>query len=113
MKRIFLTVVISLLLVSCGDSDKKMIEIGEKVLRDSLKDPGSAVFESKYVKSSSNDGFVCGTVNAKNSYGGYVGKRNYYVYVKVDSGELTSHGPAKIIDENDDNGLQNFQSVCQ
>lgn len=113
MKRIFLTIVISLFLASCGDSDKKMVEIGEKVLRDSLKDPGSAVFESRYVKSSSNDGFVCGTVNAKNSYGGYVGKRNYYVYIKVDDGKLLSHGPAKIIDESDSTGLENFQSVCQ
>lgn len=40
----------------------------------SLKDPDSAKFRSVKVKW----GNVCGEVNAKNSYGGYVGYRRFY-----------------------------------
>ncbi|WP_162058291.1 hypothetical protein [Undibacterium sp. KW1] len=50
---------------------------GEKLVRNSLKDPDSAIFRDvKYVRSTKG---VCGLVNAKNSMGGYVGFNDFYV----------------------------------
>lgn len=50
---------------------------GEKLVRNALKDPESAVFRDvKYVRKTK--GF-CGLVNAKNSMGGYVGFHDFYV----------------------------------
>lgn len=46
----------------------------------SLKDPESARFRSVKVKWEN----VCGEVNAKNSYGGYVGYRRFYAIDSVD-----------------------------
>lgn len=44
-------------------------------VRASLKDPSSAQFEK--VRLSSNGAAVCGKVNAKNGFGGYVGFRDF------------------------------------
>lgn len=41
-----------------------------------LKDPDSAKFDDVYVQ---NDSAVCGRVNARNSFGGYVGARRFVV----------------------------------
>ena len=50
----------------------------------SLKDPASAVFSGlKVFKAEHVDGsytFICGRVNAKNSFGGYAGMQNFVVY---------------------------------
>lgn len=44
-----------------------------------LKDPESARFDEAFVASEDKDTiYVCGYVNAKNSYGGYVGARPFY-----------------------------------
>ena len=55
---------------SCGQpiEDPKIAQAKEAVGRE-LKDPGSAQYRDIEVY----DGVVCGQVNAKNSYGGYVG----------------------------------------
>lgn len=47
-----------------------------------FKDPYSAVFEGIYIgKAANGSPVVCGTVNAKNSYGAYTGRKPFY-YVK-------------------------------
>lgn len=46
---------------------------GRAAVLDLLKDPGSAQFRKTYV----NGQYFCGEVNAKNSYGGYVGFRRF------------------------------------
>lgn len=59
-----------------------------ELVRAQLKDPDSAKF--KGVKESS-PGYVCGFVNAKNSYGGYIGYRVFYWHngsVSLNDGDM-------------------------
>lgn len=48
---------------------------GEMVVRDHLRDPGSAVFSG--VTYNWKTGATCGFVNARNAFGGYVGLRHF------------------------------------
>lgn len=64
-----------------------------------LKDPASAQFRDLYVSRSSTDGLtLCGEVNAKNSYGGYVGFNRFFssgggfVQIESASGPLGASG---------------------
>ncbi|GLW38468.1 hypothetical protein Pcaca04_24040 [Pectobacterium carotovorum subsp. carotovorum] len=100
------------LLLGCGPSEKEMIEFGENEVRATLKDPTSAIFESFYVKSGENNGYICGTVNAKNSYGGYIGRKNYYVYVEVKNRAVSDKSPAFIINDDDNKSKENFKVIC-
>ena len=67
-------------------------QIAMDLVRRDLKDPQSALFDGMY---SAWETEVCGNVNAKNSYGGYVGKRVFYANVDAktviffDGGGLT------------------------
>ena len=72
-------------------SSKKCVEIAEEVIRNSLKDPISALFTHGACmrswwggigKSVAYGYLQRGTVNGKNSYGGYVGARKYAVLIK-------------------------------
>jgi hypothetical protein len=54
-----------------------------------LKDPESARFGAIWVKDVENTTYVCGSVNAKNSFGGYSGEHSfiadsYYVIFPTD-----------------------------
>jgi hypothetical protein len=51
-------------------------QAAEEAVRNSLKDPDSAMFRGITVY---RDGMVCGQVNAKNSMGGYVGFKLFMV----------------------------------
>lgn len=49
------------------------------LVRGSLKDPSSAQFQSVFVsRGTSGARILCGEVNAKNSFGGYVGFKRFY-----------------------------------
>ena len=59
-----------------------------------FKDPYSAVFEGIYLVKGPKPGSpptVCGTVNAKNSFGAYVGRRRFY-FVPPDIGSVDEDG---------------------
>lgn len=58
-------------------SDAELIELSQQSVRDALKDPSSAQFRNVTVRKSEAGRVVCGEVNAKNSYGGYVGFRQF------------------------------------
>ena len=59
----------------------------EKQVRESLKDPDSARFGEM---SNSEDGAIaCGTVNAKNGFGGYTGDQTFMLH----EGEVRFTGP--------------------
>lgn len=61
--------------------DKSAIEAA---VRESLKDPLSAQFGASYaVETPDKTIYVCGYVNAKNSFGGYTGKKLYYGILAV------------------------------
>lgn len=55
--------------------DEKMKEEVKSALSKSLKDPYSAVYEFSKARKSNNGRLVivCGSINAKNSYGAYIG----------------------------------------
>lgn len=53
------------------DAHTKQIQAAKKAVADALKDPASAQFREVTFKESTRA--VCGEVNGKNSYGGYVG----------------------------------------
>jgi hypothetical protein len=54
-----------------------------KAAAEALKDPASAKF--RHVVSMQENAGYCGEVNAKNSYGGYVGYRKFYVIGTTDA----------------------------
>ena len=54
-------------------NDEQIIELALEAVRSVLKDPYSAQFEDLRVVDYQAGKVVCGHVNAKNSYGGYVG----------------------------------------
>ncbi|EIJ9543839.1 hypothetical protein NCH56_004117 [Salmonella enterica] len=78
-----------LMLSGCKPSDEKAIELAHKEMADSMKDPGSVLFRNdKFVGRQEHDdgkvtGFVCGELNAKNSYGAYVGFTSYLVELEM------------------------------
>ena len=53
---------------------KKALELSKSALLSELKDPKSAQFRGLFVY---NDVFLCGEVNSKNSFGGYVGFQRF------------------------------------
>ena len=85
MKKLLIAGILGLGLVLSGCSNIEK-ETEERV-RNSLKDPQSAQFQN--VKG------YCGEVNAKNSYGGYTGFKQFYV----------SNGVPVFFDEDADNPL--------
>ncbi|MDE9429658.1 hypothetical protein [Xenorhabdus bovienii] len=66
------------------DISNSVVEKARVSLRNSLKDPDSAIFEYIY-PSSQHDDIACGMVNAKNSYGGYTGKKKFIVNINNDT----------------------------
>jgi hypothetical protein len=84
---------LSLLLVLAGCSQPTDPFAAEKaIVLEGLKDPGSAQFRNlkRYTR------MVCGEVNAKNSYGGYVGFEPFLV--SADKAELVSATGDPIVD---------------
>ncbi len=69
--------------LSKDEIDNKVNEAKDYIIN-SLKDPGSANFREVKIFQVEHIGgidiFVCGEVNAKNSYGGYVGFKNFVVW---------------------------------
>ena len=62
-------------------SETVVIKNAEINLLDKLKDPDSAKFyDVRVVTNSQGKKAVCGLVNSKNSYGGYVGKQSFFSY---------------------------------
>lgn len=60
-------------------SDDTMITEAQEHIKKQLKDPYSAVFENSYIGRADNGApVVCGTVNAKNSYGAYIGAKKFF-----------------------------------
>lgn len=67
------------------------IASAQGLVRQMMKDPSSAEFRGDFHRSLNgvDDYVVCGEVNAKNSYGGYVGYKHYYQI----AGELPQIAP--------------------
>jgi hypothetical protein len=78
-------------------SPSMVVKVKEAVVR-SLKDPDSAKFSQKILaERKGNILHVCGTVNAKNSFGGYTGEKLFYVMgsASAETFELVSSGSSE------------------
>ena len=85
-------------LISCGvyaqtnqTEDDQAIATAKQVITDNLKDPDSAKFKNITVYRITNQATgkteisaICGEVNAKNSYGGYVGFKKFATVMLAD-----------------------------
>jgi hypothetical protein len=59
--------------------DEAVIAAAKVVVASGLKDPDSAQFRNIFVRQGKTKRAICGEVNAKNSYGGYIGYRTFTV----------------------------------
>lgn len=74
---------------SCGDSsnasrvpdDLTLRTAAEQLVKNKLRDPGSAEFSDVRVIAASSGGsnIVCGRVNARNGFGGMIGRQRFIV----------------------------------
>jgi hypothetical protein len=69
--------------VTQASSDASYALHHQELIAGRLKDPESATFRNVFVSRLSGTPLVCGEVNAKNSFGGYVGFQRF-----VSGGEL-------------------------
>lgn len=76
--------------VKSGTLSPYTVAVAENAVRETLRDPESARFRN--VKRNAMTGAVCGLLNAKNAYGGYVGESPfiYYYSEKYKSPQLLS-----------------------
>lgn len=71
-------IVVGLLTAGCTPAEHKA---AEEAVRQSMKDPDAAQFKNiKSVKTLKAIPVVCGEVNGKNSYGGFVGFKRFAYY---------------------------------
>ncbi|MDX4056709.1 hypothetical protein APA82_31855 [Pseudomonas aeruginosa] len=82
MKRTWFLLGTLVVLAGCGSPEQNAIWTAEKAVANMLKDPESAKFNgSFFMPDGGNEqlksGHVCGYVNAKNSFGAYVGNRRF------------------------------------
>lgn len=75
LMRVVLVAVGMMLATAAVADDAALIKQAEDAVTHNLLDPESARFRDVGV----NGDAVCGQVNAKNAYGGYIGFRNFYV----------------------------------
>jgi hypothetical protein len=62
-------------------ADDALIAEAKAAVTRGFKDPYSAVFEGLYMgKAANGKPVVCGTVNAKNSYGAFTGRKRFYYF---------------------------------
>lgn len=57
--------------------DRGMLLAAQKIVRDRLKDPGSAEFRNERIRQFQGKDVACGEVNANNSFGGKTGFKRY------------------------------------
>ena len=60
-----------------GVPDWKRFAVAERRVREMLRDPESATFHGERVSSKLGTPVVCGTVNAKNGFGGMTGDQRF------------------------------------
>jgi hypothetical protein len=79
--------VASTMLLSCSpDPKEQVVSQAEMKVKAMLKDPDSAEFSDMHLWGDEKIGIVCGRVNAKNSFGGYIGYQRFYWHVGHEKG---------------------------
>jgi len=74
----------ALVLVACATHEDSLTSNAERAVRSQLKDPDSAQFGAVFIVPAAKHGSeqrmtVCGSVNARNSFGGYAGMDRFVV----------------------------------
>jgi hypothetical protein len=64
--------------------DGELIDVAKQIVSQSMKDPEAAKFKNMVVMDLGKRRVICGEVNAKNGYGGYVGFKKFYMYEGAD-----------------------------
>ena len=77
-------------------SPQKVMEVVQARMVNELKDPDSAKFRNVRIVTYLNGAVVCGEINAKNSYGGYVGFRRFAGSTYSSSLSSTDTDPAVV-----------------
>ena len=57
----------------------EFVSKSKQLITQNLKDPDSAKFTNMVIAQGQGQKLLCGSINAKNSYGGYVGAKKFYV----------------------------------
>lgn len=81
----------ALLLVLASGARAEVIDDAKAAVTAKLKDPQSALFSD--VRVSSDPNVVCGKVNAKNSFGGYVGAKEFRYFINGKSALIVGGFP--------------------
>ena len=90
--------VVALLLAGCAGVDQVGPEVPlppaaqhavAQSVANQMKDPNSAEFRNWHAFESQNGLLVCGEINAKNSFGGYVGFTHFVAHASPDGRLLT------------------------
>jgi len=92
--------------MALGD-DKKSITAARAAVLGSLKDPASARFEGDVVYPT---GAVCGLVNSKNAYGGYVGSTPYFYVIATKELRFLTDGKSRFETEAT---VSKFEKYCR
>lgn len=93
-----------LALSGCKPGEEKAIELAKNEIASDMKDPDSAKFRDlKFINSAEKDGvvggFVCGSVNAKNSYGAYAGFSPFFIALRMTPKGFFSKGVTYTVDD--------------
>lgn len=97
-----------LLIVCTGGARADAIDDAKAAVTAKLKDPQSAVFSD--VRVSTDPNVICGRVNAKNSFGGYVGAKEFRYFINGKSALIV--GGFTITAKYDDEMAQPF-AICR
>ncbi|EBS1880862.1 hypothetical protein EGU82_18550 [Salmonella enterica subsp. enterica serovar Uganda] len=103
------------MLVGCdNNSPYTAMDYGKQRIASLMKDPDSAKFDSVTFHQISNEGdnsfvgYVCGNVNAKNSFGAYSGNQRFIVKTEIrNSGKTISTSDVVL----DDGQTSDFQAL--
>ncbi len=87
VKLIIGAIVVAVSITGCGkteaqkqeETNANLVVMGEQYVRARLKDPNSAEFRNQFI---GKKGLPCGEVNAKNSFGGFIGFKRFIVVSK-------------------------------
>lgn len=93
-------------------SDDEAIRLVVSDVKHGLKDPYSAKFNSLFARRERAYISVCGEVNAKNSFGAYVGSRPFFGVVRHKQGKSKPYVMFSFIDKGDGDFDDDFAHYC-
>jgi hypothetical protein len=81
MSKLLLACSLSILAFAAhADEGQSLTSLATQAVAQTRKDPEAAQFRNVAIRDGGKTRIVCGEVNGKNSYGGYVGFRKFFVY---------------------------------